>query len=115
MPTRSDSGEIRVKGNKVSIETPTDAVKHGIGYLSEDRKHFGLATGMDVASNIVLSTMKRFLAFNFILKHSAINEAARSFIKQLEIKTPSLQQKVSLLSGGRSTKNRDRQMAGAGQ
>jgi len=99
-----DSGEIRVKGNKVSIETPADAVKHGIGYLSEDRKHFGLATGMDVASNIVLSTMKRFLAFNFVLKHSAINEAARSFIKQLEIKTPSLEQKVSLLSGGNQQK-----------
>src|SRR5512145_894396 len=47
-----DSGEIIVKGNKVSIESPADAVKHGIGYLSEDRKHFGLATGMDVASNI---------------------------------------------------------------
>jgi ribose transport system ATP-binding protein len=99
-----DSGEIRVKGNKVSIESPADAVKHGIGYLSEDRKHFGLATGMDVASNIVLSTMKRFLSFNFILKHSAINEAARSFVKQLEIKTPSLGQRVSLLSGGNQQK-----------
>ena len=99
-----DSGEIRVKGNKVIIESPADAVKHGIGYLSEDRKHFGLATGMDVASNIVLSTMKRFLSFNFILKHSAINEAARSFVKQLEIKTPSLGQRVSLLSGGNQQK-----------
>jgi ribose transport system ATP-binding protein len=99
-----DSGEIRVKGNKVSIESPADAVKHGIGYLSEDRKHFGLATGMDVASNIVLSTMKRFLSFNFILKHGAINEAARSFVKQLEIKTPSLGQRVSLLSGGNQQK-----------
>jgi len=99
-----ESGEIIVKGNKVSIDSPADAVKHGIGYPSEDRKHFGLATGMDVASNIVLSTMKRFLSFNFILKHSAINEAARNFVKQLEIKTPSLGQRVSLLSGGNQQK-----------
>ena len=99
-----DSGEIIVKGSKVKIESPADAVKHGIGYLSEDRKHFGLATGMDVASNIVLSTMRRFLSFKFILKQSAINEAARRFVKQLEIKTPSLDQKVSLLSGGNQQK-----------
>ena len=99
-----DSGEIIVKGSKVSIESPADAVKHGIGYLSEDRKHFGLATGMDVASNIVLSTMKRFLSFNFVLKHSAINEVAERFVKQLEIKTPSLEQRVSLLSGGNQQK-----------
>ena len=39
-----DSGEIWVRGEKVSIQSPADAVMRGIGYLSEDRKHFGLAT-----------------------------------------------------------------------
>ncbi|MCM3140654.1 ATP-binding cassette domain-containing protein, partial [Bacillus safensis] len=43
-----DAGEIRVHGRAVTIRTPADAVKFGIGYLSEDRKHFGLAVGMDV-------------------------------------------------------------------
>ncbi len=99
-----DSGEILVRGNKVSIQSPADAVKHGIGYLSEDRKHFGLATGMSVASNIVLATMKRFLSFNFVLKQSVIRESGNSFVKQLDIKTPSLEQKVSLLSGGNQQK-----------
>ena len=99
-----DSGEILVRGNKVSIQSPADAVKHGIGYLSEDRKHFGLATGMSVASNIVLATMKRFLSFNFVLKQSVIRDSGNSFVKQLDIKTPSLEQKVSLLSGGNQQK-----------
>ena len=99
-----DSGEIRVHGEKVSINSPADAVKHGIGYLSEDRKHFGLATGMDVQSNIVLATMKRFLSLGFILNHPAIRAAADNFVKQLGIKTPSIEQKVSLLSGGNQQK-----------
>ena len=99
-----DSGEILVHGNKVSIQSPADAVKHGIGYLSEDRKHFGLATGMSVASNVVLATMKRFLSFNFVLKQSVIRDSGNSFVKQLDIKTPSLEQKVSLLSGGNQQK-----------
>src|SRR5918995_281291 len=48
-----DRGEILVRGRPVAIRSPRDAVRLGIGYLSEDRKRFGLATGMDVASNIV--------------------------------------------------------------
>jgi ribose transport system ATP-binding protein len=99
-----DSGEIIIKGNKVSIQSPADAVKYGIGYLSEDRKHLGLATGMDCASNIVLSSLKRFLSFNFILKKSAIRDVGKQFVKQLEIKTPSLEQQVRFLSGGNQQK-----------
>ncbi|MBP7203139.1 MAG: sugar ABC transporter ATP-binding protein [Propionivibrio sp.] len=99
-----DSGEIIVHGQTASIKTPTDAVKHGIGYLSEDRKHFGLATGMDVEANIVLTTMKRFLSANFFLKQKAIRETALHFVKQLDIKTPNVSQKVAFLSGGNQQK-----------
>jgi len=99
-----DSGEIWVHGTKVRITTPVDAVKSGIGYLSEDRKHFGLATGMDVESNIVLATMSRFLSLGFFLKHPAMRQIATSFVKQLGIKTPSVSQKVALLSGGNQQK-----------
>ena len=99
-----DSGEIYVRGQKVVVRSPADAVKHGIGYLSEDRKHFGLATGMDVESNIVLTTMKRFLTGGFFLKQKAIRETALNFVKQLDIKTPSVSQKVAFLSGGNQQK-----------
>jgi ribose transport system ATP-binding protein len=99
-----DSGEIYVHGRKAPIRSPADAVKHGIGYLSEDRKHFGLATGMSVESNIVLATLQRFLSFNFILKRPTIRDAANHFVKQLGIKTPTIEQQVSLLSGGNQQK-----------
>ena len=99
-----DSGEIWVHGEKVRVQTPSDAVRSGIGYLSEDRKHFGLATGMDVESNIVLATMKRFLSLGFLLKRPAMREVALSYVKQLGIKTPSVSQRVALLSGGNQQK-----------
>ena len=48
-----DEGEIYIKGQQVDIKSPGDAVTHGIGYLSEDRKRYGLALGMDVKENVV--------------------------------------------------------------
>jgi ribose transport system ATP-binding protein len=99
-----DSGEIWVRGVRASIKSPTDAVQCGIGYLSEDRKHFGLATGMDVASNITLASMRRFLSLGFFLKPAAILETAVKLVNQLGIKTPSTSQKVALLSGGNQQK-----------
>lgn len=99
-----DAGDILVRGKKVTIQTPTDAVKIGIGYLSEDRKHFGLATGMDVETNIVLASMQRFLSLGFFLKRPAMRDTATRLVKQLGIKTPSVSQKVALLSGGNQQK-----------
>ena len=108
-----DSGEILVHNRKVSIRTPGDAVAHGIGYLSEDRKHFGLATGMDVESNIVLANLRRFLALDCLLSKRAIRDTAASFVKRLEIKTPSVAQKVAPALRRQPAEDRDRQMAGA--
>ncbi len=59
---------------------------------------------MDVESNIVLTTMKRFLSGGFFLKQKAIRETALNFVKQLDIKTPSVPQKVAFLSGGNQQK-----------
>ena len=50
-----DSGEIYVKGQKIHIKNPGDAVTHGIGYLSEDRKRYGLTLGMDVKDNVAMA------------------------------------------------------------
>lgn len=101
---RIDAGEVFVRGRKVSIRSPEDAVAHGIGYLSEDRKHFGLATGMDVETNIALPNMKRFLSMGMFIDQAAISAAGERFVKQLNIKTPSTQQQVRLLSGGNQQK-----------
>jgi ribose transport system ATP-binding protein len=99
-----ESGEIIVNGVKATIRTPSDAVKRGIGYLSEDRKRFGLATGMDVESNIVMSNLRKFLSFNFFLRRNQMRKTASHFIKLLGIRTPSATQTVRLLSGGNQQK-----------
>jgi ribose transport system ATP-binding protein len=99
-----ESGEIIVKGAKATINTPCDAVTCGIGYLSEDRKRFGLATGMDVESNIVMSNLGKFLAFGFFLRRAQIRRTASHFINLLAIRTPSAVQQVRLLSGGNQQK-----------
>jgi ribose transport system ATP-binding protein len=99
-----DGGEILVRGRPVAIRSPRDAVRLGIGYLSEDRKRFGLATGMDVAANVVMSSLSRYLAFRTFLKARAIRETARAYISRLRIRTPSEAQEVRFLSGGNQQK-----------
>src|SRR5690606_36972260 len=54
------SGEIFINGKKVKINSPNDAVKFGIGYLSEDRKRFGLMVDRDVKSNVSIVSMNSF-------------------------------------------------------
>jgi ribose transport system ATP-binding protein len=99
-----ESGEVFVKGVKASIKKPSDAVKRGIGYLSEDRKRFGIATGMDVESNIVMSNLGKFLSLNMLLRRAQIRKTALHFINLLSIRTPSATQPVRLLSGGNQQK-----------
>ncbi|KND18669.1 D-ribose transporter ATP-binding protein [Pannonibacter phragmitetus] len=99
-----DSGEITVHGRKVEIRSPVDAVRAGIGYLSEDRKHFGLALGMDVADNVALASMHRFTGGLGQVRDEAMRKTARDFIRSLGIRTPSERQEVRLLSGGNQQK-----------
>ncbi|MCW5319726.1 sugar ABC transporter ATP-binding protein [Verminephrobacter aporrectodeae subsp. tuberculatae] len=101
---RIDAGELRVRGRRVSIGSPRQAVAHGIGYLSEDRKHFGLATGMDVETNVALASMRTFAKLGFFLDQAALRKTAQDYVRQLGIKTPSVAQQVRLLSGGNQQK-----------
>ncbi len=101
---RRESGEIWVHGKRAGISSPKDAVRAGIGYLSEDRKHFGLATGLDVRNNIALPSLERFTGPGGVLDDGAMREAANKYIRQLAIKTPSDTQEARLLSGGNQQK-----------
>jgi ribose transport system ATP-binding protein len=101
---RLDSGEITLKGKPVRIKSPTDAVKHGIGYLSEDRKRYGLALGLDVETNSVLAAFRKFLGFLGSVNAKKTQAAAQQHVRGLAIKTPSLRQKVKHLSGGTQQK-----------
>lgn len=99
-----DSGEIIVHGHHVTIKSPSNAVQAGIGYLSEDRKHYGLALGLDVRANIALASMRRFRDGLGRIQEKRLEEISRDYIDTLSIRTPHDRQEVRLLSGGNQQK-----------
>jgi ribose transport system ATP-binding protein len=99
-----DSGEIYIKGRKVDIKTPGDAVGNGLGYLSEDRKRYGLTLGMDVKENVAMAAMKKFLGWLGWVDFKKATSRGQEMVKALNIKTPNLEQKVRFLSGGNQQK-----------
>ncbi|HJA12030.1 MAG TPA: sugar ABC transporter ATP-binding protein [Candidatus Mediterraneibacter merdipullorum] len=98
-----DSGDIYINGEKVNIKSPQDAVKHGIGYLSEDRKRFGIVVQKTVAENTTMADLDEFSNGPFINKKKE-NEIAQKFVDSLATKTPGVDQLVVNLSGGNQQK-----------
>jgi ribose transport system ATP-binding protein len=101
---RADSGEILIHGKAVKIGSPSDAVRNGIAYLSEDRKRYGLAVGMDVETNVVLAAMRRYVGPLGIVNSRETRATAEREVQHLSIKTPSVRQKARNLSGGNQQK-----------
>ena len=98
------SGRITLNGTEVKIKQPSDAVAAGIGYLSEDRKRFGLLLNQDVTFNVILSSIPRFSnKFGFLKVKSAAG-ITRDVIAQLRVRTPSERQFLKNLSGGNQQK-----------
>ncbi len=100
----ADSGQILVHGTPHVIRSPSDAVRLGIGYLSEDRKHYGLALGMDVRANIAMASLGRYLGPLGTINEPALSAVAKGYIETLRIRTPHDRQEVRLLSGGNQQK-----------
>jgi ribose transport system ATP-binding protein len=100
---RLTTGKIRVFGKDTIIHSPSDAIKHGIALIPEDRKTDGLVLGMDIRSNISLASLKRILKFGFLHRLTETS-IAESFRKRLAIKSHSCRQTVGNLSGGNQQK-----------
>lgn len=98
-----ESGDIYVNGKKVMINSPEDAVNCGIGYLSEDRKRFGIVVQKTVAENTTMADLINFMKGPFINKKKE-KETAQQFVDSLNTKTPSVDQLVVNLSGGNQQK-----------
>lgn len=99
----TESKEIYIDGNAVKVDSITEAIKHGIGYITEDRKKDGLALSMDVEKNINLAHIPQ-LCEKFFVDDIKANRNAEEYIKSLKIKTPSRKQLVCNLSGGNQQK-----------
>jgi ribose transport system ATP-binding protein len=98
-----DSGRILVQGQPVRINSPADAIKAGIGYLSEDRKLVSLALSMSVRANITLATLDKCCAGPLLLRKKEYR-LVENYIRDLGIKTRHADQKVEYLSGGNQQK-----------
>ncbi len=99
-----ESGEIFINGKLTHIKQPVDAVKNDVGYLSEDRKRYGLCLGLDVKTNIALTIVHTLTTFFGWIKDHLIADISGTMVDQLSIRTPSLDQTAKNLSGGNQQK-----------
>jgi ribose transport system ATP-binding protein len=99
-----DSGEIYIHGQKRRIAAPADAVAHGVAYLSEDRKRYGLVTPMSVGDNVTMASWPRFTRAAMFMRDAALRKTSAEYVKLLRVKTPSVAQETRLLSGGNQQK-----------
>ena len=98
-----DSGKIYIHGKEVSIKSTKDAVNAGIGYLSEDRKRYGLLVDKSVEENTCLSSLEKFTKGLFI-DGSKSKTVSEKYVQELRTKTPSVKQIIKKLSGGNQQK-----------
>ncbi|GAA2224298.1 sugar ABC transporter ATP-binding protein [Promicromonospora sukumoe] len=97
------TGVVEVNGRPVTIRTPADAVRHGIGYLSEDRKRYGLLLDQDVVRNVMLSSLPGMTRGGFV-RDADGRRVAADMVDRLSIRTPSVNQRAKNLSGGNQQK-----------
>lgn len=100
---KRDSGDIYINGRKVNITSPRDAVDAGIGYLSEDRKRYGLVIDKTVAENTSMAALEKFTRGLFINRKKE-NDVSREYVDKLKTKTPTVDTPVVSLSGGNQQK-----------
>lgn len=97
-------GNIFINGKNAKIQSPLDALRLGIAYVSEDRKSNGIITEMNVKENISLSSLKKFVGpFGLIYKRKE-EDAANNYIEKLSIKAAGINQLLKYLSGGNQQK-----------
>jgi ribose transport system ATP-binding protein len=95
--------KLHIDGQAVRIKSPSDAKKHGIGLVPEDRKQQGLVLPFSVEANISMAILDKLKKFGF-LKRAGEKEIAEKHMSSLGIKTPSAKTLVKSLSGGNQQK-----------
>ncbi|HEV8426693.1 MAG TPA: sugar ABC transporter ATP-binding protein [Pyrinomonadaceae bacterium] len=99
----ADAGEIRLRDERVKIDSPFEAIRRGIAYLPEDRRRHGVVLDMSISANLTLPSLKKFSKNGALDREKERETAARS-VRRLGIKTPAVFSSVSTLSGGNQQK-----------
>ena len=97
------TGNVYVKGQKVNIKNPSDAMQHGICFLTEDRRADGLALQLSIKTNINMNSYD-MISTRGIISLKKEQERAEDFSKRVNVKTPNVMQLVGNLSGGNQQK-----------
>jgi rhamnose transport system ATP-binding protein len=101
--TPADGGEILVGGSLARITSPADAIRHGIGYVPEDRRRHGVVLEMSVAANISVASLPS-VSRHGLIDRAAEDAVANRYVDQFRIKVPSVAAGVGSLSGGNQQK-----------
>lgn len=99
-----DSGTVYLEGSPLKVRSPKDAVEKGIALLPEDRKFQGIFPGFPVTKSISAGALWKTLRARFLVDENYEKSVAQDYVKQLNIRTPSVSQDVSTLSGGNQQK-----------
>ena len=97
------SGEVRMEGKRVQIKTPADAIKQGIGFVTEDRKRFGLVLDQTILNNMTLAGLRQ-ISGRFVTSIDAESAAGERAMKDLRVKAKSVFTVAGTLSGGNQQK-----------
>ncbi len=101
---QKEGGEIFIDGQKVDIKNPRDAIAHGMAWLTEDRRRSGIFPMLSVQLNMAIANIPRFLNKIGLINERALNGECDQYVEKVQVKTPSLEQKIQNLSGGNQQK-----------
>ncbi len=97
-------GEIYVHGKKVNIKNPNDAISQHMGFLTEDRRLTGTFPMLRIDTNIAIPNYDKYLNKLNLINQKAVDEGCNTYVEKIQIKTPSLAQRIDNLSGGNQQK-----------
>lgn len=97
------SGEVLVEGRRVNLDSPRDAIANGFGFVTEDRKRYGLVIGQTIRENVTLACLKK-ISGRFFTNRSKERASAERMMDKLNIKAPSAASDAGTLSGGNQQK-----------
>ncbi|HRZ07766.1 MAG TPA: ATP-binding cassette domain-containing protein [Candidatus Competibacteraceae bacterium] len=97
-------GEIYLNNQPVHFRSPRDAIKKGIGLVTEDRKRIGLILGQSIIQNMMISSLETVTNLMGVINEAKERSLGQNYVNQLAIKTPGLDVKIDTLSGGNQQK-----------
>jgi ribose transport system ATP-binding protein len=99
-----DSGKVFLHGKPLTISSTRDAIKHGVCYLTEDRKELGLFLNMSIRMNIIAASLRKFVSKVLVLLQNKIKQGSGYYMKNMDVRAESDEQTVISLSGGNQQK-----------